>query len=208
MPNTLTEALQYANNKRTISNSIKRDLPSAPKLYPSYLEYRINNKIVRYDLPRYNIPHYQQPLQQLRPQLRQSLYHPRRQLQRPPSYTHNLMFPMYQQQQPQQQQQQQPNVDQFCRSYGYKKIVPEAPKLIRRVSKNKSIRNVQSIRPIQKQQPIVLQIKPHDNQQTNRTQMYYKTPNKSKSPSKSPNKYPNKSKSPNKSPNKTSSKSQ
>jgi hypothetical protein len=118
------------------------------------------------------------------------------------------MFPMYQQQQPQQQQQQQPNVDQFCRSYGYKKIVPEAPKLIRRVSKNKSIRNVQSIRPIQKQQPIVLQIKPHDNQQTNRTQMYYKTPNKSKSPSKSPNKYPNKSKSPNKSPNKTSSKSQ
>lgn len=201
MPNTLTEALQYANNKRTISNSIKKNLPSAPKLYPSYLEYRINNRIVRYDLPRYNIPHYQQPLQQLQPQLRQSLYHPRRQLQRPPTYTHNLVFPMYQQQQ---QQQQQPNVDQFCRSYGYKKIVPEAPKLIRRVSKNKSVRNVQSIRPIQKQQPVVLQIKQHDNQQTNRTQMYYKTPNKSKSPSKSPNK----SKSSNKSPNKISSKSQ
>jgi hypothetical protein len=88
----------------------------------------------------------------------------------------------------QQQQQQHPNVDQFCRSYGYKKIVPEAPKIIRRVSKNKSIRQ------IPKQQPVVLQIKPHDNQQTNKTQMYYKTPsktlNKSKTPTKSPNRTP------------------
>lgn len=190
MSYTLTNALRYANNKRTIS---KRDQPSAPKLYPSYLEYRINNRIVRYDIPRYDIPHYQQPLQQLR----QSLHQPRRQLQRPPSYAQNLMFPMYQHQQQQhqqhqQQQQQHPNVDQFCRSYGYKKIVPEAPKLIRRVSKNKSIR------PIPKQQPVVLQIKPHNNQQTNKTQMYYKSPSKSLNKSKTSNK----SKTPNKTPSK------
>jgi hypothetical protein len=170
MSNTLTEALHYANNKRTISNSIKNKLPSVPKLYPSYLEYRINNRIVRYD-----IPHYQQPLHH------HQQFQQQRQLQRYPSYVENLMYPMY--------KQNHPNVDQFCRSYGYKKIVPEAPKLIRRVSKNKTVQ------PIQKQQPVILQIKSYDNQQT-----YYTTPNKSPNKSKSPTKSPNKSKTPSKSP--------
>ena len=139
MSYTLTNALRYAVNKRIISI-----LPTVPQQYSNYLEYYINNRIVRYDIPRYDIPHYQQsnqPYQPYRPyqpyqpyQLYQpyqpykayELYQqhqPQRQLQRHPSYAQHVMSPMYQQ-----------HIEQFCRNSCYKKIVQEAPKLIRRDS--------------------------------------------------------------------------
>ena len=226
MSKSLNDALKFAEQKKTISNIGRiintrlrnapiahnlrnapiahnlRNAPIVPNLrnVPNYLEHRVNNRIIRYD-----IPHYQQPLQSVR-----------RQLPRPPQYQQYIQYypqqyydqPRYQQQHPHLQQPQQPqqpqqyryqpplkkkleDVDLYCKSYGYKKIVPEAPKLFRRVSnKNKMTRTKQ-------QQPSVLKTKPYHDQTTNRTQMFYKP--SSKSAKKSPSRSPRKSSSPKKS---------
>jgi hypothetical protein len=194
MSKSLNDALKFAEHKKTISNIgriINTRLHNAPiahnlPILPNYLEHRVNNRIIRYD-----IPHYQRPLQSVR-----------RQLPRPPhpQYQQYIQYypqQYYHQQQPQQYHYQVPvkkkleDVDLYCKSYGYKKIVPEAPKLFRRVSnKNKMMRTKQ-------QQPSVLKTKPYHDQTTNITQMFYK--HSSKSAKKSPSRSPRKSSSPKKS---------
>jgi len=147
MSKSLNDALKFAEHKKTISNigrKINTRLHNAPiahnlPILPNYLEHRVNNRIIRYD-----IPHYQRPLQSVR-----------RQLPRPPQYQQYIQYypqQYYHQQQPQQYHYQVPvkkkleDVDLYCKSYGYKKIVPEAPKLFRRVSnKNKMMRTKQQI---------------------------------------------------------------